>query len=223
MAAATTAPASTTASETAASSITTAVTASIATTIIAALGATEVLAASIVAWSTIVARRILLRRVVVRSEILGCRCVRFRLAIFEFVVGLDFSFRATAIGAECVAGFDYVADVVVLVIVVMFFVVVLVVFFALLVVMTFGVGFVMFVLVMMFFVLVRLGGVTLADGFAGQNFRDYGRGLLRRRLGVRIAMPMAVIVILEIFENVADVQEGVAVETDIDEGGLHTG
>ena len=34
---------------------------------------------------------------------------------------------------------------------------------------------------------------------------------------------MAVIVILKIFENVTDVQEGVAIESDIDEGGLHTG
>ena len=36
-------------------------------------------------------------------------------------------------------------------------------------------------------------------------------------------MTMAVIVVLEILEHVADVQEGVAVEADIDEGGLHTG
>ena len=42
-------------------------------------------------------------------------------------------------------------------------------------------------------------------------------------MAVRIAVAMAVIVVLKIFENVADVQEGVAVEADIDEGGLHTG
>jgi hypothetical protein len=40
---------------------------------------------------------------------------------------------------------------------------------------------------------------------------------------MRIAMPVAVIVILEIFENVADVEESIAVEADIDEGGLHAG
>jgi len=34
---------------------------------------------------------------------------------------------------------------------------------------------------------------------------------------------MPVIVILEIFENVADVKEGIAIEADIDESGLHTG
>jgi len=32
---------------------------------------------------------------------------------------------------------------------------------------------------------------------------------------------MPVIVVLEVFENVADVQEGVAVETNVHEGGLH--
>ncbi len=34
---------------------------------------------------------------------------------------------------------------------------------------------------------------------------------------------MPVIVILEIFENVADVEEGIAIEADIDESGLHAG
>jgi len=34
---------------------------------------------------------------------------------------------------------------------------------------------------------------------------------------------MAVIVVLEVFENVADVEEGVAVETNIDESRLHAG
>jgi hypothetical protein len=34
---------------------------------------------------------------------------------------------------------------------------------------------------------------------------------------------MPVIVVLEVFENVADVQEGVAVETNVHEGGLHAG
>jgi hypothetical protein len=34
-------------------------------------------------------------------------------------------------------------------------------------------------------------------------------------------MPVVVIVVLEIFENVTHVQEGVAIQADIDEGGLH--
>ncbi len=33
---------------------------------------------------------------------------------------------------------------------------------------------------------------------------------------------MSVIVVFEIFENVADVQEGVAIETNFDESGLHS-
>jgi hypothetical protein len=32
-----------------------------------------------------------------------------------------------------------------------------------------------------------------------------------------------VVVILEIFEDVADVKKGIAIETDIDESGLHAG
>ena len=34
-------------------------------------------------------------------------------------------------------------------------------------------------------------------------------------------MPM--IIVFEIFEDVADVQEGIAIEADIDESGLHAG
>ena len=36
-------------------------------------------------------------------------------------------------------------------------------------------------------------------------------------------MSVAVIVILEIFENVGDVQESIAIEADVNESGLHTG
>jgi hypothetical protein len=46
---------------------------------------------------------------------------------------------------------------------------------------------------------------------------------LRRRRAVGITVAMAVIVVFEVFENVADVQESVAVEADIDERGLHSG
>jgi hypothetical protein len=34
---------------------------------------------------------------------------------------------------------------------------------------------------------------------------------------------IAVVVVFEIFEDVADVKEGIAVEADIDESGLHAG
>ena len=92
----TTATPTTAASETAAS---TAVTASISTSVAAAgtatvtLASAETLASAIVARAAIVARRILLRRIVMRSKILRRRCVRFGLALFEFVVRLDVGFR----------------------------------------------------------------------------------------------------------------------------------
>jgi hypothetical protein len=47
----------------------------------------------------------------------------------------------------------------------------------------------------------------------------YGRDCRRRRVGCVVTM--AVIVIFEIFENVADVEEGVAIQADIDESRLH--
>ena len=38
-------------------------------------------------------------------------------------------------------------------------------------------------------------------------------------VGVRVP----VIVVLEIFENIADVKESIAIEADVDESGLHAG
>lgn len=161
-----------------------------------------------------------------RSKILRRRCVRFGLALFELIVRLDVGLFATAIGAAFVAGMRYVADVVVLVLVV----VSLVVFgggmfLAVLIVMLFGVSFMLMMLVLgvRIFAFVNFGSAALANGFTGQSFGNDRRGYLRRAVAVRIAVAMAVIVVLKIFEYVADVQEGVAVEADIDEGGLHTG
>jgi hypothetical protein len=208
--------------------ITTAITTSISTAI--AFTAAEILAAAIVSRAAIIARRILLRRIVMRSEILRRRCVRFGLALFEFVVRLDVGVRRTSIGPAFIAGPGYVADIVVLVLVVMLVMSVVVmfagvIFFTVLVVMLLGVSFVlvMLMLAVIFFALVRFGSAALANGFARQDFGGDGRGSLRRALAVRIAVAMAVIVILKIFEYVADVQESVAVESDIDESGLHSG
>jgi hypothetical protein len=224
--AATTATASAATSETA----TTAVTASIATSVAATVTfrAAEILAAAIVARTTIVALRIFLRRVVMRREILRRGSVRIRLAFFVFVVRLEIAVGVTSLGANFVAGAGYIADVVVVVLVVMLMLVVMfVMLFAVCIGTSFGVSFAVLVsimmLVVMFFALVRFGRAPLANRFAGQNFRRDGRGTLRRGVTVRIAMPMAMIVILKIFENVADVQEGIAVEADINEGGLHAG
>jgi hypothetical protein len=136
---------------------------------------------------------------------------------------------STAIGAAFIAGCGYVADIVVLVLVVMLVLSIMmfadVTFLAVLILMRIGVSslLVMLMLVVVLVALVRFGSAALANGFTGQNFGNGGSGSLRRRLTVRISVAMAVIVILKIFEYVADVQEGVAVEADIDEGGLHTG
>ena len=121
----------------------------------------------------------------------------------------------TPLGADFVFRRDDVPDVVVLVIIVMFVVVMFVMLFAVRIETGFGVRFTVLVpimmLVVMFFAFVGLGSAALAKRLAGQNFRRDGRGNLRRAVAMRIAMPMAVIVILKIFENVADVQEGIAV------------
>ena len=54
--------------------------------------------------------------------------------------------------------------------------------------------------------------------------RRAGRDAARRGCNAaRRFVRMVVIVILQIFEYVADVQEGVAIETDVDESRLHSG
>jgi NADH:ubiquinone oxidoreductase subunit 6 (subunit J) len=76
-----------------------------------------------------------------------------------------------------------------------------------------------FFLVSVILCLVRFGVVR--DRLAGQNLGNHGHRSRSRGMAVRIPMPMTVIVIFEIFEDVADVQEGVAIQADVDEGGLH--
>src|SRR5580692_582185 len=78
---------------------------------------------------------------------------------------------------------------------------------------------------MLFARLVQRNGL-LMDGARGQGFtrqrlderapRSRGN---RRRRGVSVGM--AVIVVFEILENVADVEERVAVQADVDESRLH--
>ena len=69
--------------------------------------------------------------------------------------------------------------------------------------------------------------VTLAgarQGLARKHVnRRANRGRRQRRGGQGLLGRMAVIVVLEIFEDVADIEEGVAVKTDVHEGRLHTG
>src|SRR6266481_1474838 len=74
--------------------------------------------------------------------------------------------------------------------------------------------------VMLFFVMFRGPG----QGFAGEQF---DRGTVGGRHGgqrrLRRFVRMAVIVVLEVLENVTDVEEGVAVKTNIHESRLHAG
>src|SRR5580704_6309604 len=75
---------------------------------------------------------------------------------------------------------------------------------------------------MIFFVFVRRSSV--AQRFARKQLDNVGRrgregGSSGRCVGVRVA----VIVVLQIFENIADVEKSIAIETDVNESGLHAG
>jgi hypothetical protein len=50
-----------------------------------------------------------------------------------------------------------------------------------------------------------------------------GRRRIRRGSSGLVGVRIAVVVLFEIFEDVADVQEGIAIEADIDESRLHAG
>lgn len=74
----------------------------------------------------------------------------------------------------------------------------------------------------LFFMLVRGRGV--AQRFTGKQFDNVGRrGRKRRRSGRCVGVRVAVIVVFQIFENVADVEERIAIEADVNESGLHAG
>ena len=64
-----------------------------------------------------------------------------------------------------------------------------------------------------------------AERFAGKQLDSAGgHGRERRRSGGRlIGVRVTVIVVFEIFEDIADVKEGVAIEADVNERGLHAG
>ncbi len=63
-----------------------------------------------------------------------------------------------------------------------------------------------------------------SQGFTRKQFdRRTNRGWQGRRRGLMVLMRLAVIVVLEVFENVADVEESVAIEANVHERGLHTG
>ena len=68
-----------------------------------------------------------------------------------------------------------------------------------------------------------LRGMSAPECLSRQEFHGSGSVLRSRGRRDRFGLRMAVIVIFEIFENVADVQEGIAIQADIHEGGLHAG
>ena len=72
-------------------------------------------------------------------------------------------------------------------------------------------------------ILMPVGG-SVSKCFAGKQFDNVGR---RRRIGGHsgggIGMSVAVIVVFEIFEDIADVKESIAIEADVNESGLHAG
>src|SRR5580704_880624 len=73
-----------------------------------------------------------------------------------------------------------------------------------------------------FFMLMRGSGV--AQGFTWKQFDNIGRsGRKRRRSRGCIRVRMTVIVVFEIFENIAYVEERIAIEADVNESGLHAG
>jgi hypothetical protein len=73
---------------------------------------------------------------------------------------------------------------------------------------------------MRFFVMFSRPG----QGFTGKQFdRGTIRGGQRGYGSLRLLVRVPVIVIFKVLENVTDVQEGVAVETNVHEGGLHAG
>ena len=84
-----------------------------------------------------------------------------------------------------------------------------------------GMGFVLVgLIVVRFFVMFRGAG----QGFTGKKFdRGTVRGRQRRHGGLRLFMRMSGIVVFQVFENVADVQESITIEADVHESRLHAG
>jgi len=66
-----------------------------------------------------------------------------------------------------------------------------------------------------------IGTMRVGQRLARQGFDQRSGRRNRRRALRRMTVPVVVIVIFEVFEDIADVQESVAIQPDIDEGGLH--
>src|SRR5271154_3080709 len=207
----------TTATETASTAIATAITtATVRATVVATA---KVLAAAIA--TTAGARRVILRRIVLRRKILWRGSVRIRLALV-FFGGVGFVVRFDVVlFRQLIARSGFFHDAGMLLVregIVVGSIV-------------FGRFFVRrFVMLFIEMNDVFAGFVVSAAGvgerFTGKQLDDVGRrGRVRRRgcCYLRIGMPVAVVVVLEIFENVADVEESIAIEAYIHERRLHAG
>lgn len=203
---------STAATKPAATPISSTIAASVSTPIATLIATTKVLAGAVVARRTtaIRARRIFLRRVVVMAEILRRRGVRFRLALFGFRVSVGMLDRLGIVMLFVCRSMFFERGFLTVFLVVMHLVVVRVVQRC-----------VTLEIVMSFVAVLHSVFGAVAERFARQHFGVHGNRNRRGCRSVRLGMPMAVIVILKIFENIADIQEGIAIETNVHESGLH--
>jgi len=172
----------------------------------AAVSATVTTAAKILAGALVTAAGgIVLRGIVMRGEVLGRGSVGMRLAFlsrFGVLLILGNGLRRVVMFLELLAfrGGPFVVG-------------------SMLLIHRMGLVLVE-LLVVRFFVMFSGPG----QRFTRKHFdRRTIRGRQSRHGGLRLLVRMPVIVVLEVFENIADVQEGVAVEANVHEGGLHAG
>ena len=194
-----------TATTTSAKTATTSATATVATAIAASVVAsivTPVTTAIAAARAAIVAdsRRVVARRVVAGCKILRRRSVGFGLTFVQIV---DLGIATTALAGQSHSFFAWLYG------------------FAVgrftseLWLAGFG------VLVRFVLAVSRAVAVCRRQRFAGQQIGGLTDRDGRSRGGMGFAMTVAVIVVFEIFENIAHVQEGIAIQADVHESGLH--
>jgi hypothetical protein len=192
----------------------TAATTTVATAVTTTISAAAVILAAAIASAACGARRVVLSGIVVGRKILRSGSVRIGLALFG-VMSIVVHFGS--MGAESFVGTGLVfynagvlivrERIVMRILVVRWFVRGF-----------FAVNFVG----MLFFLLMRGRGV--AQRFAGKQFDNIGRRRRERRRSCGcVRMRVAVIVIFQIFENIADVEKSIAIEADVNESGLHAG
>jgi hypothetical protein len=146
------------------------------------------------------------------AEILRRRGIRFRLTLFGFRVHVGMRGGIGVVMFFDGSVFLVSVDMLGMIVVLMLFI------FTMRVVKGFGLGKLVRSRVLAVLDSVH---VALADRLARQGFGVHRYGDLWGGRGVWLRMPVTMIVVFQILENVADVQESVAVEPDIHEGRLH--